>query len=181
MRTLAECLEWVESGHWVQPETVLQDFAVLHGPEKWGDRVMRAWSVAAAASLVLLTGGCTRKWWMSIEAVSPTGPVFCFSSGTNCKGKPVQFSALYISEADDAGDKVEISWSLEGTSESNSDYTLSRVQYGVAPPGWRTIVGPKPLKLGKFYSVNDEFYFRCSITSCEVFQREQFYKEIHRP
>ena len=127
----------------------------------------------------LALAACSRVWYLSIAATNSSTPVLCFSAAKNCRGDGVQFYSIDISEVNKKGEAVSVAWSIQGKSNRTNDYVLKRLTYGVLPNGWIEKEPARRLQPGKFYSVEEEFYFTTFADgTSKILTRERFFQDI---
>lgn len=116
-----------------------------------------------------------RRVWMGITALSllflfacPRGGVTWIAGGeteadltfgissTRDGTTGVQFGAFRVERCEGPSaswprDTLGLAWLLVGTLPGQHDYP-SRLRYGYAPPGFTSMIGPKPLEAGCYFA-----------------------------
>jgi hypothetical protein len=116
-----------------------------------------------AAPLSLLVG-CERKWYLQIiESSDPAHPVLCLSMSSNCKGDGVDLAVLAVYELDRSGQTVKPVWIIQST----TNHPLKIVKYGSLPNGWKVVVPPQVIEIGKIYKIEDHV-FGCKLHDQQV-------------
>jgi hypothetical protein len=134
---------------------------------------------AALLCLLVISSGCTREWFLTVQPAADGNVELCFSSSDGCRGDGVQFASLQIARVDTEGHPGEVVWSLQGHSNVPSEYILKRVTYGHPPPGWVEVHAPIPIAENVYYSVAGEFFFeRTGARKFHVYPREEFFSRI---
>jgi hypothetical protein len=128
--------------------------------------------------VLLILGACPRVWHFSVtDTRDMSHPRLCFSRFENCVGHGVSDGFLEIEEVDQNGKILRSMWQIERV----GDERLNEVTYGIVPKGYKEVMKAKPLELGKWYCVENTYYFRLSksgdqgraeVTNFEGFSRK---------
>lgn len=124
---------------------------------------------------------CTRPWDVSIIGENNGNPIFCFSFNGKCWKKGLQLTSITISEVDSTGHSRQQVWSIQGHSETPSDYTITTLEYGKVPTGWIEHKNPDILKENTLYAINDSFLFKKENGVYSIYNRSSPSKIIYFP
>jgi hypothetical protein len=129
----------------------------------------------AVAALVLMSVGCTQKWYLFIVDVTDDKPEFCLSDTPRCGDQGHQLPFFEVNEVDRQGRKVALAWSIQAKSDLAQDYIIKRLKYGVLPHGWVELHPPVLLSDRAYYTVLGQYYFRADAGHFNVYSREEFF------
>jgi hypothetical protein len=111
---------------------------------------------AAGLGLLLLTG-CPKEWHVAITDVQagPT-PRFCVTKRPGCNGDGTWVSMFIVDQVADAPSQKQTRKPVWWIEPAKRGATLHYVVYGVTPPGYRQVVPPQRLELGRIYQIHDD-------------------------
>ena len=142
-------------------------------------KIYRIPILVCSACLIMLLSACVKQWGLSIIGKNDIGPIICLSSSRTCDRLGTEIHSIYVSEVDKEGNDVMIVWAIQGWSSKQSDYIITKLEYGVVPQGWKASKAAQPVKTDYYYSVNGQFFFiRDNHGKYHIYTRKEFFEKL---
>ena len=130
---------------------------------------------------LLILSGCPRTWYFTITDVTdPKYPHFCVSRSKIFKNLGLGFSVFDIYEVNEKGERIRDVWEIR----PKEDVTLNMLIYGTPPKGFKQVMKPIPLEIGKFYAVHGTYFFRLNQigndVEPEIYDHKQLFTSLHQ-
>jgi hypothetical protein len=124
--------------------------------------------------LMVLTG-CQEVWFFAVtDTTNPSRPHFRVSTSQLTPSKGLSFSIFDVNEVNRNGDIVQNMWAIRPVENKK----LNQIIYGQTPVGYKEVLPPKPIEVGKFYNVHGKYHFRLveneKGVAAEVFTGREF-------